>query len=440
MRDNRKARQWLCAGYAALLIGLGVISAWRAIEGRFDFHHFYIDARYVWEHGALNPEVAQPATEETRNLPFYLPVVPLVLSPLTALGRWPAALAWSVAQMAALAYSVTVLARWVAAKRQAGADDSPPQPVTNKEESVSVALIVAVLLALYPLYEAARFNQISYFVLAFILGGASALDRGRPRTAGLIFGVATVVKLLPGIFVLWLLLKRRWSAAMVSAGTVVILTLVPPLLAFGPARTLAYHREWFDYNVRGDAGGGMLRTDLPDHFIDRRNQSITQVLARWTWPEHPFRLGWQPVQFTAETCKRMGDGITGVLLLALLFCTRRSWRQISLDRRHAEIAAYAIAMFALSPLVRQYYLVWALPGVVMLAGWALGHGESVGSWRRIVGRMGLVVWIVGMALCACPPARVAGAHLLMLLVLGALLLLGEARSRNSVASITPAPT
>jgi alpha-1,2-mannosyltransferase len=424
MPENPSRERLLRAGFAGLLIALGVLAAWRGIEGRYDFHHFYLDARYVWEHRALNPVLAQPATDETRNLPFYLPVVPLLLAPLTALGRVPAAIVWSAAQMAALAYSLAVLRRWVGSRPAGGTPG---------------ALVLATVFALPALYEAARFNQLSYFVLALLLGGANALDRERPRLAGVFFGVATVLKLLPGIFLLWLLLKRRWSAALACVATITVLALVPPTLVFGLEKARAYHREWFEYNARGDAACGMLRSDLPEHFIDRRNESIGQVLARWTWLEHPFRVAWQPLKLEPQTCKRLADGISAALLLALLALTRRPWRNLTLERRHAEAAVFAIAMLALSPLVRQYYLVWALPGLVVFAGWAVGGSDEPGrSKPRVLGWIGLAVWLGGMALWPWQITRVCGAHLLMLLTLGALLVLVRRPGRDAAAKVTPA--
>jgi hypothetical protein len=424
MLESRTRERLLRAGFVGLLIALGVLAAWRGIAGRYDFHHFYLDARYVWEHGALNPIIAQPATDETRNLPFYLPVVPLFLAPLTAFGRLPAAMVWSALQMAALAYSLGVLCRWVGNRHAGG---------------TPVALLLATVFALPALYEAARFNQLSYFVLALLLGGLSALDRERPRVAGVILGVATVLKLLPGIFLLWLLLKRRWSAAIACAVTITVLALVPPALVFGLERTRAYHREWFEYNARGDAAGGMLRSDLPEHFIDRRNESIAQVLARWTWPEHPYRVAWQPLQLDPQTCKRLADGITGALLLGLLALTCRPWRTLTIERRHAEVAAYAIAMLAFSPLVRQYYLVWALPGLVVFAGWAVGGSDEAGrSKPRVLGWIGLAVWLGGMALWPWQITRVCGVHLLMLLTLGALLVLARRPGRDAAEKVTSA--
>ena len=415
-------------GLVVLLLGVGVLSFDRASRGRYDFHHFYRDARHVWERRELNPNLTDPVPERRRQLPFYLPVVALALSPLTAFGWLPAALLWSAAQVAALGYSLTILRRWFAE----GA--APPPPV--------VGFILAILLALPALAEAGKFNQLSYFVLVLVLGAVRALDRARPLAAGALLGAAAVLKLLPGVFLLWLLLKRRWRAAGAMVAATVILAVAPPLVVFGPQRTVAYHREWWEYNVGCGWAAGIPESDLgaeptttpaavPAHFLDHRNQSIAQVLARLTQPDHPFAAPFQPLQLDPTACAWLARGLRVLLLAGLVWGTRRTWEALPINRRHAEAAVYAIGMLVFSPLLRQYYLVWAVPGLVLLARAAAGGDVAQGhrtslrqtapSGRRC-GRIGMLVWALGLLAWIWPLPRVFGAHLVMLIAMGILLL------------------
>lgn len=434
MRKHRWYEHLLLLGLLCLLAGVGYLSFERGSRGQFDFRHFYLDARYVWEHAEPNPHLdEQVPPDERRQLPFYLPAVPLALAPITAFGRTPAAIVWSLAQMAALALSLSILWRWWVCRDCDVPDSSvwavrlPQEPVAYARRlprpAATGAFAVAVLLAVPAFLEAGKFNQLSYFVLALVLAAVTALERERPKLAGALFGVAAVLKLLPGIFLIWLLLKRRWSAAIALVVVALVFALVPPLSVFGPQRTAEYHRQWWLYNVQGEAAQGLLSADLAEHFIDRRNQSIAQVLARLTWPEHPYAAPSQPVHLDPQTCARLAYGITGVLLLALLWVTRRPWHQLSPHRRHAEAAVYAIGMLVFSPLLRQYYLVWAVPALVLLARIAVDNtAMSSGVRSQRLGQVGLVVWAAGMVAWAWRIARVLGAHLLMLITIGVLLL------------------
>ena len=429
MAERRIFERLVAVGVGLILLIVGGMSFDRAARGRFDFHHFFLDARYVWEHAGLNPNFDDPEPDRRRQLPFYLPVVPLALSPLTAFGRTAAAVVWSMAQVAALGISLYILWRWCMRSNAADPASSawavpvPAAPVAYARDRARLPAVGAfgatILLAVPAFLEAGKFNQLSYFVLALILGGVTAVECARPKTAGVLFGAAAVLKLLPAIFLVWLLLKRRWTAAITLVVVGLVLAFVPPLVVFGPQRTLEYHQQWWGYNVRGDSASGLLKADLPDHFIDRRNQSIPQVLARLTWSEHPFAAPIQPIQLEPQTCTWLAYGISGVLLAALMWATRRSWSGLAPQRRHAEAAVYAISMLVFSPLLRQYYLVWAVPALALLARMAVD--ETAPRAQRL-GQVGLGVWALGMIVWIWPLARVLGAHLFMLLVLGVLLL------------------
>jgi hypothetical protein len=413
---RRRLERAIDLGLVVVVVGLGVLSWDRATRGRFDFDHFYLDARYVWEHRALNPNLDDPDPDQRRQLPFYLPAVALLLSPLTALGRQPAALLWATVQVAALGYSLSALRRWSTA-------------YLNRAPA-GVAFAVAILLALPALLEAAKFNQLSFVVLALVLGATQALDRDRPLTAGALLGFASVLKLLPAVFLVWLLLKRRFAAAGVLAATVVLVAGVPTLLVFGARRTLEYHQQWWQYNLRGDAAQGLLNPDLREHFIDWRNQSIAQVLARLTWPEHPYAAPFQPLRLQRETCAWLARGLGALLLAGVAWRTRRPWTALSVERRHAEAAVYALGMLVFSPLLRQYYLVWAIPALVLLASRAALAPPSVSqepprkgsAVPHRLGWAGLMIWVLGMLGWLWRLARVCGVQLFMLIALGVLLL------------------
>ncbi len=396
-----------------VLLTVGGVSLRRAARGQFDFEHFYLDARYVWDHGTLNPDL-DPHPERGRRLPFYLPVVPLALAPLTALGRLPAAVLWALAQVATLGYCLHVLRRWGHRRR------------TRAPNAATFAL--ALLLAAWPLVEATKFNQLTYFILALVLAGCGALERGRPGRAGAILGAAAVLKLLPAIFLPWLLLKRRWTAAGAFVAAGAVLTVLPPLLVFGPQRTAEYHRQWWTHNVQGAAARGMVDSDLREHFVDHRNQSIGQVIARLAWPQHPYPAPLQPLQLRQQTCAWLAYGLSGVLLAALAWNTRHPWRRLSVERQQTESAVYALGMLVFSPLLRMYYLVWAFPALVLAVRLA---ADDESRRARRLGRIALAIWVAGMVAWLWPTPRLLGAHLVMLILLGGLLLWASSAPRGN---------
>ncbi len=419
-RDTRPWRRGSLVGLGMLLAAVGVVSFTQGAKLDYDFHHFYRDASYVWQHGRLNPDLDNPDRSQRRQLPFYLPAVALLLSPLTAGGVRLAALLWALGHLIALTYALSVLMKW----GKTASSRAPPR----------AAIVIATVVALPAIYEAARFNQLSFFVLALMLAGVTALERRQPARAGVWLGVATVFKLLPAVFAIWLVLKRQWTAAATLVGTALVIALLPSLAVFGPSETLKYHRQWWNYNLQGAPAGGMLATGLRSHFIDHRNQAIPAVLARLCWREHPRAAAFQPLQLDEQACRRIGQALALLLAALLVWLTRHSmsWprRQplsaVELrDRCRGEAAVYLLAMLVFAPLLRTYYLTWALPGLVLLARHAL---DARGRALQRLGLIGLALWLLGMLAWMSDTARAYGVHLIMLIALGGILLRLGARA------------
>lgn len=417
-------------GLAVLLLIVGGVSLRRAAGLQFDFHYFYLDADYVWQHGELNPDLSHPDPLKQRQLPFYLPVVPLLLSPLAAGGRWPAAVLWSAGHCVALTCGLTALRRWA----------RPPTAQSHSKISAEAVVALACLLGLPAILEAARFNQLSFFVLALALGGVAALERGRATRAGFLFGFAAVLKLLPAVFLVWLALKRQWRALAVAVATIVIVAALPCLIVFGPQKTLEYHRQWWTHNFHGAPARGMADAGLREHFIDYRNQSAPAVCARLFWADHPHRAPDQPVHLSPATCRWIGFGVLVLLAAALFVQTRRRFKDLTVDAIHAEAAAYGLAMLVFSPLLRQYYLVWALPALVWFCRRAVAESPPAGPppHDTRVARFSLFLWLAGLLAWLFPIARTYGFHLWLLIALGALLL-RRARTKTAVHAKTQKP-
>jgi alpha-1,2-mannosyltransferase len=94
------------------------------------------------------------------------------------------------------------------------------------------ALAIAVCLAVSfePVRETITFGQVNTLLLTVVAGDLLlGVARGR-RWAGVGIGLATAVKLTPGVFILYLLLTRRWRAAATAAGSAAAATMVAAAL------------------------------------------------------------------------------------------------------------------------------------------------------------------------------------------------------------------
>ncbi len=386
---ERPSRNVLVLTTAVVLLVSGGGALIQAIKIDYDFKHFYRDAVYVWQHQALNPDRHGPDRDTRRQLSFYLPAVPALLAPLGGLPATLAAVVWAALQTGSLVVAILLLRRW--------ADDGP--------------LAAGLILGLPAMYEAARFNQLSLPLLAVLLAAGAALARRRDVRAGVLIGFSAVLKLLPALFGWLLLVHRRWRALAAFVVACVFLTIVPSLVLFGPQRSWAYHRQWWHDNIEGPPAGGMIDPRLREHFIDHRNQSLPAVFSRLLWGRHPYRAAWQPVGLSQVGAARVGRAALGIVALAAL--AGLAW--LGYRRRLPESVALALlAMPLISPLLRSYYLVWAVPALVLLAQAAAGWDPR----GRRVGQVGLCVWLLGMLGWIGTLPRSYGIHAWMLIVLG----------------------
>ncbi len=411
------ARRLLVVG---VLVACALISWSRASRVTYDFHHFYLDAAYVWEHGALNPTLNDPEPLNNRQLPFYLPTVSVLLAPLAAGGRGAAAVLWTIVQMLSLSYCMWVLARWC--------------ELRGSGTLGAVRFGWLLVLSLAALYEASKFNQVSFLTLALILAGVSKLESRRDFAGGCWLAAATVLKLLPAVFAVWLALQRRWRAL---AGFVVgcgLLIALPPLVAFGPQRTVQYHQEWWRFNT-GSAGlRAWLEVDNPGpfsaHFVDRRNQSIAATLARLTVADHPRPAFWQPVHLSVEQVSRIAGWVSGALLLLMIAALAR--RPSTADPQwslRCDAALLTIGIQVFAPLTRMYYLVWTMPALALLL---IAASPTSGDQARsaTIGRVGLIAWLLGMGAWLSRDLRDLGVHSIMLIVIGTCVALARGRGET----------
>ncbi|RKR90824.1 alpha-1,2-mannosyltransferase [Micromonospora pisi] len=239
------------------------------------------------------------------------------------------------------------------------------------------ALAVAVCLAaaFEPMRETVDFGQVNMLLLVLVAADLLWLVRpgyaapgqvvpghalpGRPpvgrrdparyrRWAGVGIGLATAIKLTPGIFIVYLLVTGRWRAAVTASGTAAVATLIAAAVAPDASREFWTTALW--------------DTDRVGELAFISNQSLQGVVARLD-PADPSALAWL------------------VLVVAALVVW--AWRVRSAVAAGDEVAGLALTgvLGALvSPVTWVHHLVWLIPALVLV----VDHGvaASVGSRRR----------------------------------------------------------
>ena len=218
----------------------------------------------------------------------------------------------------------------------------------------TAAVVIAfAALAFEPVWSTFGLGQINLILLALLM--LDLLGHLPQRYRGILVGVATGIKLTPGIFIVFLLVTRRFREAAVAAGTTLATIVIGWLVMPGPA-TDFWSRYIFDPGRPG-----------PAQYVG--NQSVRGAIARLTQNSAVTT----PLWLLAATV----IGMAGLLLARRLY-----------DRGSAleAIVVTAFTGLLVSPISWTNHWVWAVPAAAVL--WA--------QRRTVVAAVWTAVFVVGL--------------------------------------------
>ncbi|PZG19262.1 hypothetical protein C1I95_12000 [Micromonospora craterilacus] len=300
------------------------LSVAAARHGFFDLQ-VYRGALVWWAHdGGELYDYLRPATQYGFTYP---PFAALVMLPMAYLS-WHAAV---VASVAAGVVTSAVLIWWLldSVSRRAG---------WTRWFAFAVAFCLAA--AFEPMRETINFGQVNTLLLFLVAVDLLRLLPGGSRWAGIGIGLATAIKLTPGIFIVYLLVTRRWRAAVTATGVATGATVLAAALFPDASREFWTTALWNTGRV------GELA------FIS--NQSLRGVVARLD-PQDPSTLAW--------------------LVLVAATVALWAWRSRAAASAGDEAAGLALTgavMCLVSPVTWVHHLVWLLPGLLLL----VDHGMA----------------------------------------------------------------
>ena len=332
----------------------------------------------VYRTGGLSVLQGQPLytvlTQPPQLLPFtYPPAAALFAVPL-ALMPWPAAqLAWVPVIYVPLAVVI-----WFAF--------APLLRRARRLRAVVFAVIFAACAYLFPVRDEMRFGQVDMVLLALAVTDCAARAPRWPR--GALVGLATAIKLVPGVFIVYLWLSGRRRAAVTAAVTAAAWTLGAWLLL--PRDSVTYWTSAIFQSGRLGSNSGT------------SNQSLRGILLREFLPGQAPGALWAVLAVAvaiagfalAGRLARQGREMEGIAVTALLWVLLSpvSWIHHLIvvvvvigailadgrSRTRAAIAAATAAFFALTiPWWGQSLL--GRPGVPVLAARVVEDGFGIAA-------------------------------------------------------------
>lgn len=463
MSDNPwYSRKWaitICWGLVLFAVISGVIGGLaRGLHDEPDWRAFVKETSYVWEHLEIAPWTGMFG---------YLPAASFLLWPFTVwLPRPMGLIAFALTNGAAAVGGAWILFRWWFVDN-AGVEGDRRSGISK------LALFGWPLFVLGAHFQnVLQGNQLTIILLFLCVAGLTLIQLKRSWSGGFLLGVATCLKVTPGILLVFLLLKRRWSAVGGMVLAFLLLDMVPSAALFGIDGAIREHKAWLQrvewYSNRRFIEDPWLRVM---HHGHEHNTSLSVVLTRWL-REQPgtgrhivvrgdpseaelkeIRAAMLPgdhlsidpmptsgerfsvsfhesdarrslprtsiANWSAERVYILWMLIEAAVLASAVLITLRSRRHAdSRDAWQGQAALWLLVSMWSSPMLRDYYLPLALPAAVIawravLAG---RPSEKIGA-ASITAIAALVSCFVSVLCLASDTAEWYGVHFLALATL-----------------------
>jgi hypothetical protein len=444
---------WVIVG---LVLTSGIVGGiHRGLENQPDWRDFARESRHVWDHGTIPISTAMFG---------YLPAAFFALWPFTI---WPPA-PWGLIAFVACNVVACLGSGWILYRGWFAPSSGvePPGGSCRSEAIDRGAFVWPVLIVVAHAQHVLQANQLTLWVLLLCVTGLTLLMYERDVLGGIALGLGVCLKVTPGVFLVYLALRRQWKALAAMVFAIAAFDVAPSVVAFGVDGAIREHQAWLR---RADWYSNRRLIEEPHLRIRRHghNCAWSVVLGRWLRPapDADYQVilhGDPPADIVAEAKASLApneylvldpmptegtvwsktrDAIPDVprmrianlsartvlaiwlVTLAvpiglLCFATHRSRGS---PRRSlawaAEAALWMLLMFWPSPMVRDYYLALALPACVVVARFLAT--EELTSYRRTraIGLGSLSLFFAGVVCMGWNDATFYGLHLVTLAAL-----------------------
>lgn len=296
-----------------------------AFDAAFAVRHGFFDLNVY--HGAINYWVNEGGeiydfVRRSSTYGFtYPPFAALAMLPMAFLA-WPAAVV--IGSVMTVAVTVWFMRRLL-------------DPLIRRRGWTpwfAVAVSLCLLAVYEPMRETFLFGQVNMLLVGLVALDLLVLLRRGSRFAGMGIGLATAIKLTPGMFIVYLLITKRWRAAVVASATALVATLIAAVAAPDASREFWTSALW--------------ETDRVGAYSYISNQSLQGVIARLD-PTEPSRLLW-----------------AASVVVVLLVWGVRSRAAAARGDEVLGLALTGIVSVLISPVTWVHHLVWAIAAFVLL--------------------------------------------------------------------------
>ena len=395
-REASRAQLMLFASTWAIALAAFVFSYSDPSEMFFDFKKAY------WEAGSLvlqGPSALAATFKEGTEGFVNIPIVAYVFAPFGLLDPATAAFVFTIIGLACVLMGLHLLGK--------AAD----------LEQIGAARLLLIAATFGPLIYSIREGNTTHITLLMIAAALLSARYKQDVRAGLLLGLASVLKPPLLLFGFYYALKQRWR--IVFGGTLVILvTAALSIAVFG----LEMHLLWYNNSIRPYAQGTLSAMNV---------QSIDAALMRMAlgpnvlWTFTPHKMG--------TVLDLISTGLTALIIgLAIAACmlprpasARRADPQLADD---LEFCTVLLVACVVSPLSWSHYYLWLLVPIAFIVSGSRDFLTSAMANKIAFAAILLAAplinyWQPGHELLREVHARIASSHLLLggLIILALLL-------------------
>jgi hypothetical protein len=284
-------------------------------------------------------------------------------------------------------------------------------------------LYLALVIGWYIAYDIVS-GQVSGIPLFALIVGYVCWRRGWVWRGAAALAVGIAFKILPGLAVLFFVVKRQWKMVAATGLLSLAFGLLPGLVMFGPS---GLAKGWEDYyrNVAWPKShpveyDGRIRWTKPASFL---NPSLSVTLLRWL-SDYPrdYHAPFLPLAHLPAQAVYRGYQALMVVLGAVTFwmCRRRMGRDPP-ETLAMQYGLVLVWMVLLSPHLAVYYMAWALWPVAVMMG-CVARREALEGRPDRLNSLALWAFAASFFLSGVSTLRAVGVHPAMLLAVWGVLL------------------
>ncbi len=233
-------------------------------------------------------------------------------------------------------------------------------------------------------------GQPNLVLLALMLSGFWLLQQERPLSSGILFALATAIKVFPVAVLPYLVWRRQWKSAATMMIFLAVLVIAIPTPIRGFQHNLSELKTWYHGMVGSSSEAGFGQRD--DQNWSWMNQSLIALTHRLTRPvdynqdnpnKTPAYMNLLDLDF--KTANWVVLGIAAVIGAGFIGVmppmSRRTPRSDA-----EELGLLFCLMTVASPLARQYYFIWLfLPLTILVHRAAYDPRDAArkGTWAAL---------------------------------------------------------